>query len=51
MICLTAERPSGERFYLDAGSDECPPAEHVTAWASEHGLIPAYAYLAMSPIQ
>ena len=34
-----------ERFYLDAGSDECPPAEHVTAWASEHGLIPAYAYL------
>lgn len=34
-----------ERFYLDAGPDECPPADIVTEWACAHGIIPAYAYL------
>ncbi len=33
-----------EKFYLDA-ADECPPIDELAAFAQEHGIILAYAYL------
>ena len=33
------------RFYVDAGPDECPPAEETVRLGLSIGAIPAYAYL------